>query len=95
MSDVAQKRKMLWGSKAKEESTKNTATWTNLSSTLRDPDAQDKFLKLMGGKKPGNEADAAACGGSEADYGGMQSALEREYHAALNRTHGHSKHGLG
>ena len=95
VSDVAQKRKMLWGSKAKEENTKNTATWTNLSSTLRDPDAQDKFLKLMGGKKPGNEAEGAAGAGEEHDFGGMQSAMEREYHAALYRTHGHSKHGLG
>jgi len=95
VSDVAQKRKMLWGSKAKEESTKNTATWTNLSSTLRDTNAQDKFLKLMGGKKPGNEAEGAACVGEEPDFGGMQSAMEREYHAALYRTHGHSKHGLG
>ena len=94
VSDLAQKRKMLWGNKAKEESSKNTATWTSLSTSLHDTEAQDKFLKLMGGKKAGNEADAAA-GAVDVDYGGMQHALEREFQAALHRSHGNNKHGLG
>lgn len=97
VSDLAQKRKMLWGSKARDESSKNTATWTSLSTSLHDSEAQDKFLKLMGGKKAGNEADAAAAAAAAADvdYGGMQHALQREFETALHRSHGNAKHGLG
>jgi hypothetical protein len=88
---------MLWGSKAKDESSKNTATWTSLSTSLHDSEAQDRFLKLMGGKKAGNEADAAAAAAAAADvdYGGMRHALQREFETALHRAHGNAKHGLG
>jgi pSer/pThr/pTyr-binding forkhead associated (FHA) protein len=95
VSDLAQKRKMLWGTKAKEENTKNTAAWTSLSTTLGNSDAQDRFLKLMGGKKPENEVAGDVSGVAGCDIGGMQSKLEREFQSALHRSQGNSKHGLG
>jgi hypothetical protein len=88
---------MLWGSKAKEENVRNTATWSSLSSTLGDTDKQGKFMKLMGGGKAANQGsgESAAGGDGAHDFGRMQVSLQREYESALHRSQGNAKHGLG
>ena len=98
VSGVAQKRKMLWGGRPKEDNSKSTATWTSLSTQLGNAGERDRFLQLMGGKKAGNEADAddeAAAAAAAVDYGGVQHSLEQEFQTALHRSQGNNKHGLG
>jgi pSer/pThr/pTyr-binding forkhead associated (FHA) protein len=96
VSALAEKRKMLWGSKAKEENARNTATWSSLSNSLGDTDKQGKFMKLMGGGKAANQGtDGAAGAEGVPDFGRMQVSLQREYESALHRSQGNSKHGLG
>ncbi|EKX50958.1 hypothetical protein GUITHDRAFT_135031 [Guillardia theta CCMP2712] len=60
---------------------------------------EEKFLKLMGGKKPGNEAMAGkapeAPPGDRASYRNMQQNLEKEFDEALRRSQGMGKFGLG
>ena len=92
MDGAAAKRKMLWGTKPKEASSKNTAVWSSLSSSIGDAGTQDKFLKLMGGKKPGNEASAAAPVDTK-HVSEMQYKLQREFEDATRRMGG--KTGLG
>jgi hypothetical protein len=55
-------------------------------TTNRDVEAKDKFMKLMGAKKPENEVAeqaAAAAVATHTDYKAMQHNLEREFHDAI------------
>eukprot|EP00960_Hanusia_phi_P075134 768377-Hanusia_phi.AAC.6 len=66
------------------------ASRDELSHGLPDYSEQEKFLKLMGGKKPGNEAIAAGTAekpsADGASYQNMQHNLEKEFDEALRNT---------
>jgi hypothetical protein len=48
---VEDKKKLLWGNKAKVTSSSTPATWQESSQIFVDSDQQQKFLKLLGVKE--------------------------------------------